>query len=414
MIENDCSTTLTPDIAILGGGIAGLWLLNRLQRQGYQCVLLETDTLGGGQTLASQGIIHGGLKYALGGTLSSESEAIAGMPDRWRAAIAGHGEVDLAGLRVLSASQQLWSAGSVASRMTTFFASKMLRGRIERLNRADFPSALASRRFKGQVYRLDDLVVDTESLLDVLTAPVRHRLLKFDPRHDERTWNDAGLQSFRIGNTRFEPRLTILAAGNGNAALLAEAQRAQLLPREASQERPLRMVLLKHNLGHRLYAHCIGTGSKPRLTVTSHALADGEIVWYLGGDLAEKGVGHSDAEQLDAARAELNTLFPWLDFRDARLALLDVSRAEPRQQGLAKPGFIKPDNAYAHRDRNLIITWPTKLTLAPDLGDRVQALINEQGLKPGPALTLPALPQAPLGRPHWHSLFANDGGVPFA
>ncbi len=390
-----------------------MWLLNRLQRQGYQCVLLETGTLGGGQTLASQGIIHGGLKYALGGALSSESEAIAGMPDRWRAALAGHGEVDLAGLRVLSATQHLWSAGSVASRMTTFFASKMLRGRIERLKRADFPSALASRQFKGQVYRLDDLVVDTESLLDVLTAPVRHRLLKFDPRYDERTWNDSGLQSFRIGNTRFEPRLTILAAGNGNAALLAEAQRAQLLPGEASQQRPLRMVLLKHSLGHRLYAHCIGTGSKPRLTVTSHALDDGEIVWYLGGDLAEKGVGRSDAEQLGAARTELKALFPWLDFGDARLALLDVSRAEPRQQGLTKPDLIKPDNAYARRDRNLIITWPTKLALAPDLGDRVQALIGAQGLKPGPAFDLPALPLAPLGRPRWHSLFA-DGGVPFA
>ena len=71
--------TLRPDIVIFGGGIAGLWLINRLNAAGYQCLLLESATLGGDQTLASQGIIHGGLKYALGGNLSNESEAISAM-----------------------------------------------------------------------------------------------------------------------------------------------------------------------------------------------------------------------------------------------------------------------------------------------------------------------------------------------
>lgn len=397
---------LRPDIAIIGGGIAGLWLLHRLGARGFQCLLLESGALGGAQTLASQGIIHGGLKYALGGTLSNESEAIAGMPDRWRAAIAGDDDVDLRGLKMLSNTQLLWSAGSVASRMTTFFASKMLRGRIEKLQRPDFPSALADRRFKGQIYRLDDLVVDTESLLEVLTAPLRERLLRFDPRHDTLEWNDTGVAAIRLGDTRIEPRLTVLAAGDGNAELLAQAHKSHLFAHEKSQNRPLKMVLLKHRLGHRLYAHCVGTGSKPRLTVTTHDLPDGELVWYLGGDLAEKGVERSDREQLDAARQELATLFPWLDFGDARLALLDVARAEPRQQSL-----VKPDNAYARRDRDLIITWPTKLTLAPDLGDRVAALVDEHGLTPGPALTIPDhLPRAEPARPRWYDLFADGGG----
>lgn len=398
------SPVLKPDILIFGGGIAGLWLINHLQQRGYQCLLLETGTLGGAQTLASQGIIHGGLKYALGGTLSSESEAIAGMPDRWRQAIDGQGPVNLSGLRVLSETQNLWSAGSVASRMTTFFASRMLRGRIEKLKRPDFPSALADRRFKGQVYRLDDLVVDTESLLDVLTAPVRDRLLHFDPARHPLTWNEQGLSAVDLDGVRIEPKLTVLAAGEGNAGLLQDAQKAELFPTEAAQSRPLKMVLLKHRLGHRLYAHCVGTSNKPRLTVTTHDMDDGDVVWYLGGDLAEKGVERSDAQQLDAARRELDELFPWLDFSGAELAVMDVARAEPRQQGLAKP-----DNAYARRDRDLIITWPTKLTLAPDLGDRVDALIRERGLERG--APLPPIPERPrraeIGRPQWHRLFGE-------
>lgn len=395
------NSPLKPDILIFGGGIAGLWLINRLHAAGYQCLLLETASLGGNQTLASQGIIHGGLKYALGGNLSSESEAIAAMPDRWRAAMAGDDPVDLRNLNVLSDTQHMWSSGSVASRMTNFFASKMLRGRIEKLKRDHYPSALADKAFKGNVYKLDDLVINTESLIDTLAAPVRERLLAFDMERDTLEWGEQGLNAVTVQGQRIEPALTILAAGNGNPALLDGAHQAHLLPEEHSQLRPLKMLLVKHDLGHRLYAHCVGTSNKPVLTVTTHDCPDGKVVWYLGGDLAEQGVERSNEEQLAAGRTELKKLFPWLDFSDAQFATLDVTRAEPKQQSL-----VKPDNAYARRDQNLIIAWPTKLTLAPDLGDRVMALIDESGVKPGAPFTVPAgLEQAPMGVPYWHRCF---------
>lgn len=395
------NSPLKPDILIFGGGIAGLWLINRLNAAGYQCLLLETGTLGGDQTLASQGIIHGGLKYALGGNLSSESESIAAMPDRWRAAMAGDDPVDLRQLQVLSDTQHMWSSGSVASRMTNFFASKMLRGRIEKLKRDHFPSALADKAFKGNVYKLDDLVINTESLIDTLAAPVRERLLAFDMERDSLEWGEQGLKAVTINGQRIEPALTILSAGNGNPALLDGAHQAHLLPDEHSQLRPLKMLLVKHDLGHRLYAHCVGTSNKPVLTVTTHDCPDGKVVWYLGGDLAERGVERSDEEQLAAGRDELKQLFPWLDFSQAQFAVLNVTRAEPKQQAL-----VKPDNAYAHRDQNLIVAWPTKLTLAPDLGDRVMALVEENGLTPGEPLTIPAeLEPAPMGVPYWHRCF---------
>lgn len=395
------NTTLKPDILVVGGGIAGLWLINRLNAAGFQCLLLESNTLGGNQTLASQGIIHGGLKYALSGSLSNESESIAAMPDRWRAAMAGDDPVDLRNLQVLSDTQHMWSSGSVASRMTNFFASKMLRGRIEKLKRDAFPAALADKAFKGNVYKLDDLVINTESLIETLAAPVRERLLAFQPDRDTLEWNAEGLACATVNGIRIEPGMAILAAGNGNPALLEAAHREHLLEDEHSQLRPLKMLLVKHDLGHRLYAHCVGTSNKPVLTVTTHDCPDGNVVWYLGGDLAEQGVERSDDAQLAAGRAELNKLFPWLDFSTAQLATLDVVRAEPRQQSL-----VKPDNAYARRDKNLIIAWPTKLTLAPDLGDRVMALVEESGLQKSAPITVPAeLKQAPMGVPYWHRCF---------
>ena len=90
--------TIHTDAVIIGGGIAGLWLLNALRRAGYGVVLLESHRLGSSQTLASQGMIHGGLKYALGGVPSRASETIASMPGRWRACLDGDGELDLTGL----------------------------------------------------------------------------------------------------------------------------------------------------------------------------------------------------------------------------------------------------------------------------------------------------------------------------
>ena len=122
--------TLSTDILVVGGGIAGLWLNARLRRAGYSTVLVENKALGGVQSMRSQGIIHGGTKYALHGALTGASEAIADMPSLWRECVAGTGELDLRGVRVLSDAHYLWSPGGLAGNLTSFFASKAVRSRV--------------------------------------------------------------------------------------------------------------------------------------------------------------------------------------------------------------------------------------------------------------------------------------------
>jgi glycerol-3-phosphate dehydrogenase len=39
------SLTLNTDIAIIGGGIAGLWLNAQLRQQGFNTLLIEQNTL---------------------------------------------------------------------------------------------------------------------------------------------------------------------------------------------------------------------------------------------------------------------------------------------------------------------------------------------------------------------------------
>ncbi|MES2821007.1 MAG: FAD-dependent oxidoreductase [Pseudomonadota bacterium] len=388
------SHPLCTDVLIVGGGIAGLWLNARLRRQGFATLLVENAALGGGQSLKSQGIIHGGAKYALHGALTGASEAIAAMPGRWRQALGGSGELDLSGVRQLSDAHYLWSPGTLAGNLTSFFASKAVRSRVDAVKGADLPPALQHPKFKGKVYRLDELVLDVPSLIARLAELAGDSLLaaqRLEPLRE-----NAELVGLRVDGREVRAQRIVLSAGAGNAQLLAELGIAQ----PAMQRRPLHMVLVKGAGLKPLYAHCLGGGPKPRVTVTSHPAADGQWVWYLGGELAEAaGVTRDETAQIRAAQHELADLLPWIDLSDARWATLRVDRAEPAQSGL-----VRPDNAFLSDQQRLLVGWPTKLALAPDFADRVLAALARDGIQPARHEPLPALPRPPLGQPVWEAL----------
>jgi glycerol-3-phosphate dehydrogenase len=389
------SQALSTDILIVGGGIAGLWLNARLRRLGFATLLVENATLGGGQSVKSQGIIHGGAKYALHGALTGASEAVADMPRRWREALAGSGELDLRGVRLLSDAHYLWSPGSLAGNITSFFASKAVRGRVDQVKGEQLPPALQHPKFKGKVYRLAELVLDVPSLIARLAELAADGLLAAEsiaPLHEQ-----GRLVGLLVDGREIRAQRIVLSAGRGNAELLA----ALSLTQPAQQLRPLHMVLVKGPTLKPLYAHCLGGGPKPRVTVTTHPAADGEWVWYLGGDIAEtEGVNRDAAAQIQAAQKEIGALLPWVDLSSARWATLRVDRAEPAQSGL-----VRPDNAFLAEQGPLLVGWPTKLALAPDFADRVLAALDRDGIQPATHAPLPALPRPAIARPAWEELF---------
>ena len=404
------------DIVVFGGGIAGLWLLNRLRDEGYDAILLEADGLGAAQTLASQGIIHGGLKYALGGSVTDAANTIAALPARWRACLDGTGEIDLSGCEVLSERYYMWSSASYRSKIKAFFGSKSLQGRVEAVPRDEFPPFFAKATVEGSLYALPDFAVDTPSLLSVLHARCEESIFKIDPRDIRFTRNASGYaQSVTLSSgaglgdeasgsenssVSIEAQRLIFCAGKGNQALIEAAG----MRKPASQLRPLNMVWVKKAGLGSVFAHCIGEDFSltPKLTVTTHLADDGVPVWYLGGEIAESGVGVPDDELIERAKRLIADLFSWVDLTGAQWGCFAIDRAEAKMADGSRP-----DGALFIAEDGYIAAWPTKLTLTPALADSILAELagNVTKRSRDRTHTLDALaqilPKATLAKAHW-------------
>ena len=396
--------TVETDIAIIGGGIAGLWLLNRLRALGFSAILLESATLGGEQTHKAQGIIHGGMKYALHGNEASAAEAIANMPALWQACLAGKGDIDLSHVPILSNHQYLWTTGSLTSRIAGFFASKTLKGTIHSLQSDGFPAVFQHPQFKGQVYSLDEMVIDVHALIRELVKSNPDAIFKIDPlREDQLQVDEQGrVISFEINAAPMMPlqvkaQKYIFAAGGGNALLVGKLKKQRI----AMQRRPLHMVVVKHELPYSVYAHCLGLGTTPRITITTHTAQDGKSIWYLGGQLAEEGVHRDSTAQIEVARKELKELFPWIDFTNAQFASFMVDRVEAQQEG-----GKRPRTCHVEEIENSMIVWPTKLAFAPLLAENIIQSLQCQELKTGKSDTreLRAWPIPSFAKPMWDQL----------
>jgi len=400
--------TVKADIVIVGGGIAGLWLLNRLRKAGFTAILLEARALGGGQTLKSQGIIHGGMKYALQGTWTQAANIIADMPNVWKRCLEGKGEIDLREVPILSSNQHLWSPSKLASKITGFFAGFALNNQVQAVDKSHYPAIFQNPRFKGEIYSLDEIVIDVPSLVRELVKPNQDALFKIAAFDDTNLHlnEQGGIGSIEVRTLKgdvvqIQAQRYVFAAGAGNEMILKKLNLADII----MQRRPLHMVLVKTAFNYPLYAHCMGLGTVPRMTITTHLTHDGQQVWYLGGQIAEDGVTRDSPTQIQMTQRELQSLFPWLDFSTAQFASFMVDRAEP-----AQPNGKRPDGVFAKTIENAIVAWPTKLALAPRLADEIIQLLTTAEIKPQLYDTreLRSWPMPPLARPIWDELLCSN------
>ena len=205
------------------------------------------------------------------------------------------------------------------------------------------------------------------------------------------------IQAEPIDPLEIKAQKFIFTAGIGNEDLLEPVRD----PTIRMQRRPLHMVVVKTDFNYPLYAHCLGLGSIPRITITTHRTKDNKPVWYIGGQLAEDGVKRDSKSQILATRKELKDLFPWLDFSNCEFATFFVDRAEALQ-----PNGQRPASCYSKEIGNMIVAWPTKLALAPQLAEEILEKLKREKIKPYPAdlRALKAWPIPALANPMWDEL----------
>ncbi len=359
------------DVLIFGGGIAGLWLLDELHRRSHRALLVECHSLGTGQTIASQGIIHGGLKYMLGGLVSGSAESISDLPHWWRDCLEGERQPDLRAVAVASPCCYLWRTESLSSWAAMSVARFALQTPLQKVPPADRPDVLG--RCPGDVYRIEEQVIDSASLLSSFLHAHKSRVVKNADDEIAFRYGTAGcVDAVRL--TRPDDRRSVeircgtvvFAAGEGNERLRRQAG----LPANAMQRRPLHMVMARGPLPM-LFGHCID-GNRTRVTVTSTVDSMGRVVWQVGGELAESGVALNADQQIAKAWSDLEAVFPGMDFSGVEWASYRVDRAE----GMTADGR-RPDGPVLRKEGNVLTVWPTKLVLAPRLATMAADLIGD-------------------------------------
>ncbi len=395
-IPSAVSQPLQLDALILGGGVSGLWTLARLRAEGYSTGLIESTTLGATQSIAAQGIIHGGVKYALTGDASAASKAIAAMPERWASAIRGEEVVDLRGVQLLSPCTYLWTTPGVIARLAGVAASKVLRTPVEHLPPAARPPVFATAPRGVDVYRADEPVLDMASVLRAMSEPHAGHLWRasdvhFSPSAEGVTVTTRDGDSSRVIHARH----VFLLAGPGNEALLASARAAGIpdVPQVKMQRRPLHMVMVRGELLE-LFGHCLSASSLPRLTVTSSCDRQGRTVWALGGSIAESGVTRQPAAQIEAAHRELAECVPWVKTERCQWATRRWDRAE----GLTPDGS-RPDVPMLATSPRVSVGWPTKMVFAPAIADMAFAHLHAMNITPR-MINAPEQMSAALSLPH--------------
>jgi len=354
------------DSLIFGGGAAGLWLLDRLSRDGHHVLLLEANSLGAGQTVASQGIIHGGLKYSLTGILTKSAKNIREMPQIWRDSLLGRATPDLSKTQLRSPCCYLWQTDSLASRAGMLGARFGLHVTPEGVPPDQRPEALD--RVFGSVARLAEQVVSPRSFITDLATQYRDRILQIDAENGLEFELDSPGEVSAVRLTsptdgellELNPRQVVFTAGAGNAHL----RRLAGLSTDVMQRRPLHMVLVRGPLPP-LNGHCLD-GAKTRVTITSEADQNGRMVWQVGGQIAEEGVKLDSRSLIERAKAELRLVLPGIDFAQTEWSTYTVDRAEGATSNGARPESVQILCAG-----NVTTGWPTKLVLAPVLAQEI-------------------------------------------
>jgi len=351
-VDSEC------DCMIVGAGVVGLWLRALLHAQGRSVVTVERTAAGDGQSVASQGILHRGLKYRVSPEAQRAAEELLRAQAMWNDAFSGRGPVRLSGVRFVAPHMHMWApaggVGGFLAKATASMASLVMSSDAKRLEVSERPPAFRSAHPDTAIFEVAEQCVDPRSLMRSLIELCASPILRDQPELIEQ--NPEGVRVKLTSGKVIVARTLFACAGEGNDRII---RLVGADPDSLMQRRPLAMVAAAQ-APFDLFGHCIKPMSdKPRITVTTTTRGD-QRYWWLGGSLAEDGVELSDDQQIAAARDIVSQCLPWVDSSGLLYSVHRINRAEGRM----KDGS-RPEGPVVHTLGRVHVVWPTKLALAP-------------------------------------------------
>lgn len=289
----------------------------------------------------------------------------------------------------------MWRSAGLGGVVGMLGARNVLTSRPQKVQADQRPDVL---RRVGEVYRINEQVIDPVSLLANLAAPHAGRLIRAAEQDVDINAHAGKVESLRVHSLTLRPRHIVITAGGGASALLT---RLGLQATAPMQRRPLHMVMVR-SPEHTptalpwLNGHCVDRMAT-RVTITSDTDNTGRSVWQLGGKIAEDGVTLEANALLQHAARELASVLPDLKTAGLEWASYRIDRAELENDG------SMPAGATARRTDDVIVAMPTKLVLAPHLAQQVAALLDPP-LDPTAHHrldALAALPRPDVAPPPW-------------
>lgn len=377
------------DCLVIGGGVTGWFTVASLQQAGRSALLIERTSCGNPQTSWCQGILHAGTKYSLSGVVSSAAAAADSQVESWRAMLGGTASPDLSRVAVRTRKCHLWRTDSLMGRVGLAAAGLALKVSPRPLGGAQRPAALGG--VAGDVFELDEWVIDTGSLLSELARlhPQAARCGQVEELAAAGEGVSAVVAASDGSLIEIRARTCVLTAGDGNESL----RRLAGLPEGRMQRRPLRQALVRGPGLSPLWGHCID-GMKTAVTVTSAHTPTG-LVWSVGGEVAEQGARMSEAEFAPALAAALARALPRLELSGLTATSRLIDRAEEASGGQ------RPDGECVLAEGPFITVWPTKLVLAPQAAQRAAAVAAERGEPVHPTASLDWSGSPGVGRQPW-------------
>ncbi|MBU1907807.1 FAD-dependent oxidoreductase [Patescibacteria group bacterium] len=357
------SITIPLDVLVIGGGSAGLWLLDELRRKGHSAVLVESDSLGKGQTIASQGILHGGMKHALVARPGTFVKALGSMTRVWRECLSGDREPDLSSVSRRSDSCYFWRTSSFASFVGSFGARFGIRSEIKKVAYTSLPDVL--RGASGDVYQIDEQVIDPSSLVSALFERNRPFVIRADVARVELSSRNTVIAVHLSGSNGYiktlKSEFVVLTAGEGNAAL----RKICGLPEKAMLLLPLQILVLRGDLPD-LNGVCL-EGTQAKAVITTHRLSNNDAVWQFASERIDPEASERFAQ---LALGEIAAALPGFNFPKFSVSVYTAKRAECATESGGRCADVA-----VFKEGNVVTAWPTKLVLVPRMVERVMGYL---------------------------------------